>query len=171
MLTWPSPLGRTAKSKLFFEPRRPVSQMRELERDLSQDEPACRAARVAVIGAGRLGTAIAAALANAAADTRLEVDGPLGRGAAPAGADAVLLCVPDGEIASAAALVPPGPAVGHCSGATGLEPLASHIDAFSLHPLMTVTAAGAHFAGAGAAVAGSTERALSIARDLATALG
>ncbi len=126
---------------------------------------------MAVIGAGRLGTAIAAALANAAADTRLEVDGPLGRGAAPTGVDAVLLCVPDGEIASAAALVPQGPAVGHCSGATGLEPLAIHTDAFSLHPLMTVTSAGAHFAGAGAAVAGSTDHALSIARSLAAALG
>ncbi len=139
--------------------------MRELERDSSQDEPACKAARFAVIGAGRLGAAIAAAL------TPFEVAGPLGRGAAPTGVDAVLLCVPDGEIGAAAALIPPGPAVGHCSGATGLEPLARHADAFSLHPLMTVTAAGAHFEGAGAAVAGSTERALSTARGLATALG
>ena len=36
---------------------------------------------------------------------------------------------------------------------------------------MTVTSAGAHFDGAGAAVAGSTEHALSTARSLATALG
>jgi predicted short-subunit dehydrogenase-like oxidoreductase (DUF2520 family) len=143
--------------------------MRELERDFSQDEPACKAARIAVIGAGRLGTAIATALADAGAP--FDVEGPLGRGASPTGVDAVLLCVPDGEIAAAATLVPLGPAVGHCSGATGLEPLARHIDAFSLHPLMTVTAAGARFGGAGAAVAGSTERALSTARSLAIALG
>jgi len=145
--------------------------MRELEPDSSQDEPARKATRVAVIGAGRLGTAIVAALANPALPTGLVVEGPLARGAAPTGVDAVLLCVPDGEIAAAARSIPPGPAVGHCSGATGLEPLSPHTDAFSLHPLMTVTAAGAHFAGAGAAVAGSTEHALMTARSLASALG
>src|SRR5205807_1105701 len=73
-------------------------------------------------------------------------------------------------IAAAAAAVAPGPVVGHCSGATGLDPLAPH-EAFSLHPLMTVTHAGARFAGAGAAIAGSTPRALAIAAELATALG
>ena len=50
----------------------------------------------------------------------------------------------------AAAQIAPGPLVGHCSGATGLGALAPH-EAFSLHPLMTVTADGADFAGAGAA--------------------
>jgi predicted short-subunit dehydrogenase-like oxidoreductase (DUF2520 family) len=40
-----------------------------------------------------------------------------------------------------------------------------------LHPLMTVTAQGAQFAGAGAAVAGSTPRALAVAAELADALG
>ncbi len=53
----------------------------------------------AIVGAGRLGTALATALRA----TGLEIDGPLGRGASPAGADAVLLCVPDAEIAAAAA--------------------------------------------------------------------
>ena len=43
-------------------------------------------------------------------------------------------------------------------------------EAFSLHPLMTVTAAGARFADAGAAIAGSTTRALGAARRLATDL-
>jgi predicted short-subunit dehydrogenase-like oxidoreductase (DUF2520 family) len=98
------------------------------------------------------------------------VVGPLGRGADGAGADGVLLCVPDGEIAAAAALIAPGPLVGHCSGATGLEPLAPH-EGFSMHPLMTVTAAGASFRGAGAAIAGTTPRALRLARTLAAALG
>ena len=71
---------------------------------------------------------------------------------------------------NAAALVEPGPLVGHCSGATGLEPLSPH-EAFSLHPLMTVTADGARFAGAGAAIAGASDRALVLARELAEALG
>ncbi len=80
------------------------------------------------------------------------------------------MCVPDAEIAHAAAALAGGALVGHCSGATGLDVLAPH-EAFSLHPLMTVTEDGAHFAGAGAAVAGSTPRALALARRLAGALG
>ena len=123
--------------------------------------------RVAVIGAGRLGRALAEALAEAG----VAVSGPLGRGADASGFDVVLLCVPDAEIASAAAALRPAPGllVGHCSGATGLEVLEPH-DGFSLHPLMTVTAAGASFAGAGAAVAGSSAAALAVARELAEAL-
>jgi predicted short-subunit dehydrogenase-like oxidoreductase (DUF2520 family) len=80
------------------------------------------------------------------------------------------LCVPDGEIARAAVSIPAGPLVGHCSGATGLDVLAPH-EAFSLHPLMTVTAQGADFAGAGAAIAGDTARALALATELAHTLG
>ena len=73
-----------------------------------------------------------------------------------AGADVVLLCVPDAEIAAAAAL--------HRARAAR-RPLLRRDDAraaaapatrrFCLHPLMTVTARGADFAGAHAAVAGS----------------
>jgi predicted short-subunit dehydrogenase-like oxidoreductase (DUF2520 family) len=123
---------------------------------------------VAIVGAGRLGTALAAALRAAG----VRAEGPLGRGADGAGADAVLLCVPDSEIAAAAAAIAPGPLVGHCSGATTLAPLAPH-EAFSLHPLMTVPngAGPGVFAGAGAAVAGSTPRALQFAADLAERLG
>jgi predicted short-subunit dehydrogenase-like oxidoreductase (DUF2520 family) len=117
-----------------------------------------------VVGAGLMGSALTAALRA----TGLEVTGPLGRGErCPAEADCVLLCVPDAEIGHAAHAVPPGPLVGHVSGATTLAPLAPH-EAFSLHPLMTVPAA---FEGAGAAVAGGTDRALSTARALAEALG
>jgi predicted short-subunit dehydrogenase-like oxidoreductase (DUF2520 family) len=140
--------------------------MWELERDSSSEPPACK--RLAIIGRGRLGSALAAALAHVPG---YEVSGPLGRGATPDGVDAVMLCVPDGEIAAAAELIAPGSIVGHCSGATSLDVLAAHRDAFSLHPLMTVTAAGAQFAGAGAAIAGSTPRAVAVARSLATALG
>jgi predicted short-subunit dehydrogenase-like oxidoreductase (DUF2520 family) len=139
--------------------------MRELERDSSTETPACT--RVAIVGAGRLGRAIAGALAGA---PRYELTGPLGREAAPVGVDVVLLCVPDAEIAVASALIPVGPAVGHCSGASGLELLDPHEMRFSIHPLMTVTADGARFAGAGAAVAGSCPRAVELACDLARAL-
>jgi predicted short-subunit dehydrogenase-like oxidoreductase (DUF2520 family) len=122
--------------------------------------------RIAVVGAGRLGRALAVALSAS-----FEVTGPLGRGADGASADAVLLCVPDGEIAAAAAALAPsaGLLVGHCSGATGLGVLAPH-EAFSLHPLMAVTVAGATFAGAGAAVAGTTPAALAFATSVARTL-
>lgn len=113
-----------------------------------------------------MGTALAAALRDAGRP----VLGPLGRGADGAGADAVLLCVPDGEIEAAAGLFGPGPLVGHCSGATTLDALAPH-EAFSFHPLMTVTALGASFEGAGAAIAGTTPRALRFAHTLGDALG
>jgi predicted short-subunit dehydrogenase-like oxidoreductase (DUF2520 family) len=116
---------------------------------------------ITVIGRGRLGPALAAAL-NAGE--------PQGRGSDGAGADVVLLCVPDAEIAAAAACIADGALVGHCSGATTLAPLAPH-EAFSLHPLMTVPAGAAVFAGARCAVAGSTPRALSTAHELATRLG
>jgi predicted short-subunit dehydrogenase-like oxidoreductase (DUF2520 family) len=119
----------------------------------------------AIVGAGRLGTALAAALPGST--------GPFGRGADPRGAEAVLLCVPDSEIATAALAIEPGPLVGHCSGATTLEPLlAAGHEAFSLHPLMTVPRdRAADFTGAGAAIAGSTERAVHAARVIAARLG
>jgi len=142
--------------------------MRELE--LQSKPEIINAVRLAVIGGGRLGSALVSALQAAGVD----VAGPLHRGADAAGFDAVLLCVPDGEIAAAGALVAPGRFVGHCSGATGLDVLPGN-DVFSLHPLMTVTAAGAGagagFAGAGAAIAGSSPAALQLARALAASLG
>ena len=121
---------------------------------------------IAIVGGGRMGRALTAALN--AADVR--TTGPHGRGFAGAGADAVLLCVPDAQIAVAAAAVAPAPLVGHCSGATGLDVLAPH-EAFALHPLMTITRRGGDFRGAGAAVAGSSDRALALATKLARALG
>jgi predicted short-subunit dehydrogenase-like oxidoreductase (DUF2520 family) len=144
--------------------------MWELERDTTL--PAIARLRCAIVGAGRLGRALAAGLRDAG----MPVDGPLGRGADGSNADVVLLCVPDGEIAAAAAAITRcpdggGPLVGHCSGATTLDPLAPH-EAFSLHPLMTVPAdGGARLAGACAAVAGSTPRARGVAHRLALHLG
>ena len=123
---------------------------------------------IAIVGAGRLGTALAAALRAG----RHDVLGPLGRDEGHGDAPVVLLCVPDGEIATAAAAIAAGPLVGHCSGATGLDVLAPH-EAFSLHPLMTVPAGApaAVFAGAGCAIDGTTPRAFAAAQALATALG
>lgn len=99
-----------------------------------------------------------------------DVRGPFGRGADGGHTDFVLLCVPDGEIVAAAALITSGTLVGHCSGATGLEPLGDR-EGFSLHPLMTVTGAGADFEGVGCAVDGSSTRALTCATAIAERLG
>jgi predicted short-subunit dehydrogenase-like oxidoreductase (DUF2520 family) len=133
--------------------------MRELDRKSPPSPFAC-----AVVGAGRLGTVMAAALSEHA---------PLRRGEAlPAGTEVLLLCVPDGQIAAAAAAVAPGPLVGHCSGATGLEALGDR-EGFSLHPLMSVPTGSepSVLHGAGAAVDGTSDRALKTAQALADALG
>lgn len=141
--------------------------MRELERE--SDLPDLTRIRCAIVGAGRLGRALAPALHDAG----IPVEGPLGRGADGGEADVVLLCVPDGEIATAAAAIAPRPGrlVGHCSGALTLAPLAPH-EAFSLHPLMSVPLDGAsRLAGAAAAVAGGSERARAVATALAFHVG
>ena len=117
--------------------------------------------RCAVVGNGRVGRALVASIPW--------LNGPFGRGFDGAEVDLVLLAVSDGEIARAAIAINPGPLVGHCAGSLGLEVLAPH-EAFGLHPLMTVVGDNAVFAGAGAAVAGSTPRALTAARVLADAL-
>jgi predicted short-subunit dehydrogenase-like oxidoreductase (DUF2520 family) len=144
--------------------------MRELERSFPAPltPPPDPIAPVAVVGRGRVGTLLSRALSAAG----IEVVGPLGRGAAPSGMAAVLLCVPDDEIAAAAALVPAGELVGHCSGATPLEALVPH-EGFSLHPLMTITIDDqpARLHGAGAAIAATTPRGLATARALAQTLG
>src|SRR4051812_48576592 len=101
---------------------RPVFRMRELER--IADHPHLALPRdltaIAVVGAGRMGTAMCAALAEAG----YEAGRPLGRDEVSSGADAVLLCVPDGEIRAAAEAVAGSAAfVGHTSGATPLSAL------------------------------------------------
>jgi predicted short-subunit dehydrogenase-like oxidoreductase (DUF2520 family) len=128
-------------------------------------------ARLGIVGAGRLGTALAAALREAG----VEVEGPVGRGEVPEGRHGIVLCVPDAEIPAAAATVA-GAArmVGHTSGATpltALEPAGGA--AFGLHPLQTVPHGSGPdvFRGAGCAVAGSTPEALAFAASLARLLG
>jgi predicted short-subunit dehydrogenase-like oxidoreductase (DUF2520 family) len=118
--------------------------------------------RLAVVGRGRMGQALTGALEAAG----VAVEGPLGRGPHTL-SSAVLLCVPDGQIAAAAAEIAPGPLVGHCSGALGLEVLRPH-EAFGLHPLMSVTGStdSNPFRGAACAVAGASPRATQLANEL-----
>jgi predicted short-subunit dehydrogenase-like oxidoreductase (DUF2520 family) len=138
--------------------------------------------RLGIVGAGRVGTALAAALREAG----VHVEGPAARGQVPQGCDAIVLCVPDAEIAAAAATAAgAAPFVGHTSGATPLTALeAAGGAAFGLHPLQTFperlasgapgsTGSGglAAFAGAGCAVAGTTPEALDFAGRLARVLG
>ncbi|MCU1392946.1 MAG: hypothetical protein JWM34_1374 [Ilumatobacteraceae bacterium] len=125
--------------------------------------------RLAVVGNGRLGNALASALADDISGD-LVVQGPFGRGFTGEGFDIVVLAVPDGQIAAAVAAVVAGPLVGHCAGALGLDVLGDR-ESFAMHPLMTVTAEGATFTGAGAAIAGSSASALGVARQIAEALG
>jgi predicted short-subunit dehydrogenase-like oxidoreductase (DUF2520 family) len=101
------------------------------------------------------------------------------------GVQIVLLCVPDREIATAAATLAQrqpddarGALVGHCSGATPLNALVSLecSERFSLHPLMSFPDRGDDgrpgvFQGAAAAVCGSSPDALRVACELARALG
>jgi predicted short-subunit dehydrogenase-like oxidoreductase (DUF2520 family) len=125
--------------------------------------------RVGIVGAGRVGTALARALSDAG----VEVEGPAGRGERPAGCGAIVLCVPDAEIEAAAEVVTAAaPLVGHTSGATPLTALAhAGVPAFALHPLQSFAHPGVRFAGAGAAVAGTTPEALAFATTLAERLG
>jgi len=135
-------------------------------------DPADAGTRIAIVGSGRLGTALAAALSSAGAS----VQGPLGRSEPPQDpVDAVLLCVPDAEIGAAAgALAGAAPFVGHTSGATPMSALAAaRAAAFGLHPLQTFSGGERpeHLHGAGCAVAGETEQALDLATGLARTLG
>jgi len=141
--------------------------MRELERQPADTPPSCTPS-VGVVGRGRVGRALALALRAAG----YRVDGPAGRDEVPAG-EAILLSVPDSEIAAAAATVAgAAPFIGHTSGATpltALEPAGGQL--FGLHPLQTFTDAGAHMAGCGCAVAGSTPAAVDLAARIACDLG
>ncbi len=124
--------------------------------------------RVAVVGAGRLGASLARALHKTGRDLvavasrdparARELTATLGRSAsahgedgfeeATAKADAVFLTVPDGAIEPLAERLPwrAGQAAIHCSGALGLQVLASAVDrgaiAGCLHPLQSFSSPG-----------------------------
>jgi predicted short-subunit dehydrogenase-like oxidoreductase (DUF2520 family) len=117
---------------------------------------------IRVIGRGRVGSAVAARLAERGLDVR---DGD---------ADVVLLCVPDTAIADVARGLAPGDGwIGHVSGATPLSALAPHTRRFTLHPLQTFTRSRGpeQLDGAFAAVSGETPEAVGVARELAGTLG
>lgn len=111
-----------------------------------------------VIGAGRAGGALAAALAASG----WTVDGPLGRDVdvvgAAAGTRVLVLAVPDARVAEVASAVEPGEAVVvHLAGSLGLDVLRPHHRIGSLHPLVALPDAvsgSARLRGAWFAVAG-----------------
>ncbi|HEU5150516.1 MAG TPA: hypothetical protein VFU19_08465, partial [Iamia sp.] len=119
--------------------------------------------RLRVIGPGRAGRSLAAALGHAG----WAVAPILGRGddprSAAAGVDLLVLAVPDGAIAEVAAAVAPGEAVvAHLAGSHGLDVLEPHPRRASVHPLVSLPdadvgarrlAAGAWFAVAGDPIA------------------
>ncbi len=115
---------------------------------------------VKVIGSGRVGSAVSARLRE--------------RGLAVGDeGELVLLCVPDGAIAEAAALLEEGPWVAHVSGATPLSALDPHRRRFSMHPVQTFTRARGpeQLDGAWAAVTAETEQARVAGFWLAQTLG
>jgi predicted short-subunit dehydrogenase-like oxidoreductase (DUF2520 family) len=115
---------------------------------------------VNVIGAGRVGSAVAARLRER--EVELRPDALL-----------QLLCVPDGAIAECAQRIEPGPWVAHVSGATPLAALDPHVRRFSLHPLQTfVRSRGAEqLDGAWAALTAEDDESAAVARELAHLLG
>jgi predicted short-subunit dehydrogenase-like oxidoreductase (DUF2520 family) len=127
---------------------------------------------VRLVGPGRAGRSLAAALADAGCTVR----GVLGRAddlaGAAAGVDVLILATPDAAVAEVARAVEPvpGTVVAHLSGALGLDVLVPHLRRASLHPLVPLPTpevgrvrlrAGATFA-----VAGDP-----LAAELAAALG
>ena len=117
--------------------------------------------RAHVIGAGRVGSALAARLRERGLTVGVE---------AP---ELVLLCVPDRAIAEVAAAVERGPWIGHVSGATPLTALDPHQRRFGLHPLQTFTRARGpeQLDGAFAAVTAETDEARAVGFWLARTLG
>jgi predicted short-subunit dehydrogenase-like oxidoreductase (DUF2520 family) len=114
-----------------------------------------------VIGAGRVGSAIAARLRERGID--LGADDP----------ELVLLCVPDRAIADVAAATATGPWLAHVSGATPLAALEPHERRFGLHPLQTFTRdrGAEQLDGAFAAVTAETDQARQLGDWLARLLG
>ena len=116
---------------------------------------------VNVIGRGRVGTAVAARLAERGVELRTE------------DAELVLLCVPDRAIAAVADSIAPGAWVAHVSGATPLSALEPHSKRLSVHPLQTFTLdrGPEQLDGAWAAVTAENVEARAVGWDLADTLG
>ena len=117
--------------------------------------------RAQVIGAGRVGSAMAARLRERGLD--LASDEP----------ELVLLCVPDRAIAEVAAGIATGPWIAHVSGATPLGALDPHRRRFGLHPLQSFTRdrGAEQLDGAYGAVTAESEAAADVGTWLARSLG
>ncbi|MDX6449874.1 MAG: hypothetical protein QOD08_2337 [Gaiellaceae bacterium] len=116
---------------------------------------------VQIVGHGRVGSAIAARLRER------------GVSMPEAGADLVLLCVPDRAIAEVAQSLEAGPWIAHTSGATPLSALDPHTRRFGLHPLQTFVpdGGGAQLDGSYAAVTAETNEGRAHGFALAEMLG
>ena len=116
---------------------------------------------VRVVGAGRVGSTMAARLRERGVELREE------------GAELQLLCVPDRAIADVAAGIEPGPWVAHVSGATPLAALDPHERRFSVHPLQTFVRwrGPEQLDGAFAAVTAETDEGRGLGFELARTLG
>lgn len=119
-----------------------------------------------VVGAGRVGKAVAARLGERI-PTRVA-----GRELDCGDAELVLLCVPDRAIPEVAAAIPPGPWIAHTSGACRVSALDPHVRRFSLHPLQTFTLdrGPEQLDGAWAAATAESGETLAAARALAELL-
>ena len=148
------PVSVANESGIHPWPERPVSVANES--GIHRDPPVARAARersererdppvrsVRVIGSGRAGGAMAAALA----EVGWRVRPVLGRAAAPADVaaaaadvDLVLIATPDAAVAEVAAAVEPADtaAVAHLAGSLGLDAVAAHPRPAALHPLVAL---------------------------------
>ena len=115
---------------------------------------------VDVIGRGRVGSAVAARLAERGVAVRDD-------------AELRLLCVPDAAIAAVARSLEPGAWIAHVSGATTLGALDPHTKRFSVHPLQTFTRSRGpeQLDGAWAAVTAEGDEAAAHATWLAQTLG
>lgn len=155
--------------------------------------------RIAVVGAGRVGTSLAVRWREAGHDIVAVAGGDatpdrarrflpgvpvLDPIAAARGAEAVVIATPDGAIASVATTLAEAGAVGastsviHASGATGLDalegPRAAGAGVLSVHPLQTcptVEAALERLSGAGFAVTAEDESGFALGERLARDAG
>jgi predicted short-subunit dehydrogenase-like oxidoreductase (DUF2520 family) len=117
---------------------------------------------VKVIGAGRVGSAVAARLAERGIEPRED-------------ADVCLLCVPDAAIAATVQGLSLDRSgwIAHSSGATPLSALDPHERRFGLHPLQSFTRARGpeQLDGVYAAITAETEEAREVGFELARLLG
>ena len=131
---------------------------------------------VRVVGPGRAGGALSAALA----DVGWQVAEPVRRGDDPApaaaGVDLVVVATPDAAVAEVAGAITPveTTVVAHLAGSLGLDVLAPHSRRAALHPLVSLPDAevGARrLVGAWFAVAGEPEAARRLVERAVTDLG